>query len=39
MSDILENYFRLKEHGTDVKTEVMAGIVTFMTFVNYLHLK
>jgi AGZA family xanthine/uracil permease-like MFS transporter len=31
MSDILENYFRLKEHGTDVKTEVMAGIVTFMT--------
>jgi len=27
----LEKQFRLKECGTDVKTEVMAGITTFMT--------
>ncbi|AFV22561.1 Xanthine/uracil/vitamin C permease [Methanolobus psychrophilus R15] len=31
MAGILENYFHLKKHGTDVKTEIMAGIVTFMT--------
>ncbi|MDW7733300.1 MAG: NCS2 family permease [Methanolobus sp.] len=31
MSDLLENYFHLKEHGTDIRTEIMAGIVTFMT--------
>lgn len=28
---MLENVFKLKEHGTDVKTEIMAGITTFMT--------
>ena len=28
---ILEKWFHLKESGTDVKTEVMAGITTFMT--------
>ncbi|MCP1102319.1 AGZA family xanthine/uracil permease-like MFS transporter [Aequitasia blattaphilus] len=28
---MLEKLFKLKEHGTDVKTEVMAGITTFMT--------
>lgn len=28
--NFLEKVFRLKEHGTDVKTEVMAGITTFM---------
>ena len=27
----LEKLFHLKEHRTDVKTEVMAGITTFMT--------
>lgn len=27
----LERRFKLKEHGTDVKTEVLAGITTFMT--------
>ena len=26
-----EKLFRLGDHGTDVKTEVMAGITTFMT--------
>lgn len=31
MSGILEKFFRLKEHGTDIKTEIIAGIVTFMT--------
>lgn len=28
---MLEKYFKLKENKTDVKTEVMAGITTFMT--------
>lgn len=27
----MENFFRLKEHNTTVKTEVLAGITTFMT--------
>ncbi|MDO4438712.1 MAG: NCS2 family permease [Eubacteriales bacterium] len=27
----MERFFKLKEHGTDVKTEVIAGITTFMT--------
>ena len=27
----MENFFRLKENGTDVKTEIIAGITTFMT--------
>lgn len=31
MTTFLENYFRLKEHKTDVRTEVLAGITTFMT--------
>ncbi|MGL5259833.1 MAG: NCS2 family permease [Lachnospiraceae bacterium] len=28
---MLENFFKLKENKTDMKTEVMAGITTFMT--------
>lgn len=28
---MLENLFKLKEHNTNVKTEVIAGITTFMT--------
>ena len=28
---MLEKYFKLSQHGTNVKTEVMAGITTFMT--------
>lgn len=28
---MLENLFKLKEHNTNVKTEVVAGITTFMT--------
>ena len=31
MTTFLENYFRLKEHKTDVRTEILAGITTFMT--------
>ena len=27
----MESFFKLKEHGTDVKTEVIACITTFMT--------
>ena len=27
----MEKFFKLKENGTDVRTEVMAGIATFMT--------
>lgn len=27
----MEEFFKLKEHGTDVKTEIVAGITTFMT--------
>ena len=30
-SEILEKWFHLKENHTDVKTEVIAGITTFMT--------
>lgn len=28
---MLDNFFKLREHGTDVKTEILAGITTFMT--------
>ena len=28
---MLEKLFKLKQHGTNVKTEVIAGITTFMT--------
>lgn len=28
---MLEKFFKLKENKTDVKTEIMAGITTFMT--------
>ncbi|WP_026895237.1 NCS2 family permease [Clostridiisalibacter paucivorans] len=27
----MDSFFKLKEHNTDVKTEIMAGITTFMT--------
>ena len=27
----MEQFFKLKEHGTNVRTEIMAGITTFMT--------
>ncbi|MCG8533412.1 MAG: NCS2 family permease, partial [Desulfovibrionales bacterium] len=28
---MLEKFFKLKEHGTDVRTELIAGLTTFMT--------
>lgn len=28
---MLESFFKLKEHGTDVRTEVIAGLTTFLT--------
>ena len=28
---MLEKMFKLRQNGTDVKTEVLAGITTFMT--------
>lgn len=27
----MERFFKLKEHGTNVRTEIIAGITTFMT--------
>ena len=29
--NLLDKFFKLKEHGTDVKTEILAGITTFLT--------
>ena len=31
MTSLLQRVFHLQEHHTDVKTEVVAGITTFMT--------
>ncbi|MFD1632661.1 NCS2 family permease [Haloplanus ruber] len=31
LSDSLSNYFALEEHGTDLRTEIIAGITTFLT--------
>ncbi|GAB6099971.1 NCS2 family permease [Halanaerocella petrolearia] len=31
MSSLVKSLFNLEEHGTDIKTEVMAGLTTFMT--------
>lgn len=28
---MIEKYFKLKEHGTNVRTEIIAGIITFLT--------
>ena len=28
---MLEKFFKLKENGTNVRTEVVAGVTTFMT--------
>ena len=32
----MEKFFKLKEHGTDVKTEVIAGATTFLSMVYIL---
>ncbi|GAB6860593.1 NCS2 family permease [Haloplanus litoreus] len=31
LSDSLANYFGFEEHGTDLRTEVLAGLTTFLT--------
>ena len=36
---MLENVFHLKENHTDAKTEIMAGITTFMTMAYILAVK
>lgn len=33
MKAFLERVFKLKDHNTNVKTEVIAGITTFLTMV------
>ena len=35
----MEQFFKLKEHGTDVKTELAAGLTTFMTMAYILAVK
>lgn len=30
-SKLMENTFKLRENGTTVKTEIIAGVTTFMT--------
>lgn len=30
----MEKFFKLKENGTNVSTEIMAGITTFETVIN-----
>ena len=32
----MEKYFKLKENGTDVRTEVIAGVTTFLSMVYIL---
>lgn len=32
----MEKFFKLKQHGTDVKTEVLAGLTTFLTMIYIL---
>ena len=32
----MEDFFKLREHGTNVKTEVVAGITTFLSMVYIL---
>ncbi len=32
MKDLLERVFKLKENGTNVKTEIIGGLTTFVTF-------
>ena len=27
----MERFFKLKQHGTDIRTEIVAGLTTFMT--------
>ena len=31
MNSLCEKFFKLREHGTNIKTEFLAGVTTFMT--------
>ncbi|MDT7898276.1 MAG: NCS2 family permease, partial [Armatimonadota bacterium] len=31
IADWLDRRFQLREHGTDVRTEILAGVTTFLT--------
>ncbi len=31
MSNLMEKLFKLSKHSTDIRTEVLAGLTTFMT--------
>ena len=33
LREVIQRYFRLSEHGTDVRTEVLAGVTTFLSMV------
>lgn len=35
-SKLMENTFKLRENGTTVKTEIIAGVTTFMTMAYFL---
>ena len=32
----MENFFKLRENGTTVRTEILAGLTTFMTMISIL---
>ena len=32
----MEKFFKLNEHGTDVRTEIVAGVTTFLSMVYIL---
>ena len=36
---MLERFFRLREHGTNVRTEVLAGLTTFLTMAYIIFLQ
>jgi len=36
---MFEKYYKLKEHGTTIKTEVLAGITTFFLFSSQILIK
>ena len=33
--EAMEKFFKLKEKGTDVKTEILAGLTTFLTILSF----
>ena len=39
MPTLLDRTFKLNEHGTSVKTEILAGVTTFLTMAYILFVK